>query len=338
MKAVNYQGKGQFTVGEGKTITPQPGEIRLNVAYCGVCGTDLHISQGAMDARIPTPMIIGHEMSGTVAELGAGVSGFKIGEKVVVRPLDNRGETPADRGFSHICSKLKFIGVDSPGAFQGSWTVPAFTLHKVPEKTDLKLAAFVEPLAVACHDVRLGEIKKGELAMVLGGGPIGVLVALVAKQTGARVVLSEINPFRQKLAKEIGLEAVDPTKIDLPVWVKEQSGGSGADIVFEVTGAKPVALGMTDLLCIHGRIVVVAIYPKPVELNLFHFFWKELQMRGARVYEPQDYEEAIQLISSGVLPLERLITKVEPLEKLPDVCHELHGNPEAMKVLIDCQA
>jgi 2-desacetyl-2-hydroxyethyl bacteriochlorophyllide A dehydrogenase len=338
MKAVYYQGKGQFTVGEGESIPPQPGEVRLHVAYCGVCGTDLHIAHGAMDARVPAPMVIGHEMSGTVAELGAGVSGFSVGEKVVVRPLDNRAETPADRGFSHICSKLKFIGIDSPGAFQGSWTVPAFTLHKVPAATDLKLAAFVEPLAVACHDVRLGAVKPGELAVVLGGGPIGMLVALVARQAGARVVLSEINPFRRQLASSLGLETVDPTQVDLPAWVKEQSGGSGADVVFEVTGAKAVALGMTDLLCIRGRIVIVAIYPKPVELNLFHFFWKELQLRGARVYEPQDYDQAIQLISSGALPLEKLITKIEPLEKLGEVCRELHGNPEAMKVLIDCQA
>jgi (R,R)-butanediol dehydrogenase / meso-butanediol dehydrogenase / diacetyl reductase len=108
--------------------------------------------------------------------------------------------------------------------------------------------------------------------------------------------------------------------------------------VLEVSGAKSAALGMTDLLAIRGRIVIVAIYPKPTELNLFHFFWKELSMRGARVYEPQDYDRAIQMIASGVLPLERMITKIEPLEKLPTVFHELHGNPEAMKVLIDCQA
>jgi threonine dehydrogenase-like Zn-dependent dehydrogenase len=338
MKAVYYKGNKEFTVGAGEPITPAAGEVRLQVAYCGVCGTDLHISQGAMDQRVPTPMVIGHEMSGTIAELGDGVEGFDVGEPVVVRPLDNRGETPADRGHSHICEKLKFIGIDSPGAFQGSWTVPAFTLHKVPRETDLRLAAFVEPLAVACHDVRLGGVRKGELAMVLGGGPIGMLVALVARQSGARVVLSEINPFRLELARSLGLEAVDPSSMDLPAWVKEQSGGSGADIVFEVSGARAVALGMTDLLAIRGRIVVVAIYPQPVDLNLFHFFWKELQLRGARVYEREDYDRAIELISSGALPLEKLITRVQPLDKLPEVFKELHGNPEAMKVLIDCQS
>ena len=338
MKAAYYEGNKEFSIKEGEQIAPAAGEIRLDVAYCGVCGTDIHIAHGAMDARVPSPMVIGHEMSGTVAELGEGVEGFTVGDKVVVRPLDNRGETAADRGYSHVCQNLKFIGIDSPGAFQNSWTVPAFTVHKVPATIDLKLAALVEPLAVACHDVRLGKVKKDELAFVLGGGPIGMLVAMVAKNAGARVVVSEITPYRLAFAKKIGLEALNPIETNLEAWAKEQSGGSGADIVFEVSGAKAAAGSMTDLLAIRGRIVVVAIYPQPVEINLFHFFWKELTMIGARVYEPEDYEKAIELIASGELPLEELISKVEPLETLPNVFTELDSNPEAMKVLIDCQS
>ncbi|MEM1084926.1 MAG: zinc-binding dehydrogenase [Verrucomicrobiota bacterium] len=338
MSAIYYQGSGEFTAGESEIQAPGPGEIRLDVAYCGVCGTDIHIAHGAMDARVPSPMVIGHEMSGTVAELGEGVSGFEPDDKVVVRPLDNRAETPADRGFSHVCAGLKFIGIDSPGAFQKSWTVPAFTVHKVPAATDLKLAALVEPLAVACHDVRLGEVKKDELCVVLGGGPIGMLVALVAREAGARVVISEISPYRLEFARKLGFEALSPAETDLPAWMKEQSGGSGADIVFEVSGAKPAAASMTDLLAIRGRIVIVAIYPQPVEINLFQFFWKELQMKGARVYEPEDYEKAISLIAGGNLLLEEMISQVEPLAKLPGVFQDLDKNPEAMKVLIDCQA
>ncbi len=338
MSAVYYNGNKEFKVGECEVRSPENGEIRLDVAYCGVCGTDIHIAHGAMDARVPSPMVIGHEMSGTVAELGAGVSGFAIGDKVVVRPLDNRGETPADRGYSHICQKLKFIGIDSPGAFQKSWTVPAFTVHKVPASVDLKLAALVEPLAVACHDVRLGNVKKDELAFVLGGGPIGMLVALVAKNAGARVVVSEISPFRLEFARNCGLKALSPVETNLAEWAKEQSGGSGADIVFEVSGAKQAVASMTDLLAIRGRIVIVAIYPQPVEINLFHFFWKELEMKGARVYEPEDYEKAIELIASNALPLEKMITQVEPLKNLPNVFGQLSANPEAMKVLMDCQA
>src|SRR4051794_33436190 len=99
--AVYYEGGGRFTLGDGELIQPGPGEVRLDVAFCGVCGTDLHIAQGHMDHRVRVPQVIGHEMSGTVAELGAGVEGYAVGEKVVVRPLDARGETAADKGVSH---------------------------------------------------------------------------------------------------------------------------------------------------------------------------------------------------------------------------------------------
>ena len=148
MKAAIYEGRGSFRVGQGTLVPPGTGEVRLDVAYCGICGTDLHIAHGAMDARIRPPQIIGHEMSGTVAELGEGVPGLQVGDAVVVRPLDTRGETPADRGFSHIARNLKFLGIDAPGALQASWTVPAFTVHRVPEQLDLRVAAFSEPLTV----------------------------------------------------------------------------------------------------------------------------------------------------------------------------------------------
>jgi Threonine dehydrogenase and related Zn-dependent dehydrogenases len=336
MKAAYYEGNKTFRIADVAPVPPGPGEVRLNVAYVGICGTDVHIYHGAMDARVKPPQIIGHEMSGTVAEIGPGVDGLAVGDPVVVRPLDNRAETPADRGHSHICRNLKFIGIDSPGAYQNSWTVPAFTVHKAPAGVDLKLAALAEPLAVACHDIRLGEVRKDELAVVIGGGPIGMLVALVAREAGARVIVSEVNETRLAFARELGFEAVNPARVDLPALCRERSGDSGADIVFEVSGARAAAATMTDLLAIRGRIVVVAIYPKPVELNLFQFFWKELQMRGARVYEPEDYEKALRLIASKSLPLERLITDVVPLERIQNAFADLDAAPNAMKVLVDC--
>ncbi|MFA5203685.1 MAG: zinc-binding dehydrogenase [Lentisphaeria bacterium] len=337
MKAAFYEGNRTFAVREGQAVPPGPGEVRLAVAYCGICGTDVHIFHGAMDQRVRIPQVIGHEMSGTVAELGAGVTGLQLGDPVVVRPLDNRAETPADRGHSHICQKLKFVGIDSPGAFQSSWTVPAFTVHKLPLGVDLKVGALAEPLAVACHDVRRGEVRPGELAVVIGGGPIGMLVALVARQAGARVVVSELSPVRLDFARRLGFEAFNPQETDLPAWVREPSGGSGADIVFEVSGAKAAALGMTELLAIRGRVVLVAIYPQPAELNLFHFFWKELRLIGARVYEREDYEQALQLMAANVLPLAELISAVHPLDRITAAFRGLEGNAEAMKVLIDCR-
>src|SRR3954469_21279277 len=112
MGAVFYEGKGAFSVGASRIQPPGPGEVRLDVAYCGVCGTDLHIAHGHMDRRVGAHRVIGHEMSGTVAELGPGVDGLSPGDPVVVRPLDTRGETAADKGFSHIGRNLKFMGID----------------------------------------------------------------------------------------------------------------------------------------------------------------------------------------------------------------------------------
>jgi (R,R)-butanediol dehydrogenase/meso-butanediol dehydrogenase/diacetyl reductase len=332
-KAVYYEGNERFRVGEGLVVAPGPGEARLDVAYCGVCGTDIHIAHGAMDHRVRAPQVIGHEMSGTVAELGAGVDGFQVGDHVVVRPLDSRGGTPADRGFSHISAKLKFLGIDTPGAFQSSWTVPAFTLHRLPADVDLRLAALTEPLAVACHDVRRAELAAGETTVVLGGGPIGILIALVARAAGAHVLLSEVSPARLEFARSLGFDVATPT--DVADRVRELTDDAGADVVFEVSGAAAAALAMTDLAAIRGRLVVVAIHPQPQPVQLFQFFWKELQLRGARVYEPEDYERAIELLASRELPLEQLITRVEPLDRLPSLFRELG---DSMKVLVDCRA
>jgi 2-desacetyl-2-hydroxyethyl bacteriochlorophyllide A dehydrogenase len=286
---------------------------------------------------VQTPQVIGHEMSGTVAEVGEAVDGFGVGDRVVVRPLDARGEVPADRGLSHISRNLKFLGIDSPGAFQSSWTVPAFTLHRLPDGVDLRLAALSEPLAVACHDVRRGRLRAGETAVVLGGGPIGLLIALVARAEGARVILSEVDPARLELAAALGFETADPGATDLAACVAAATDGVGADVVFEVSGAPPAALAMTGLACLRGRIVVVAIYGEPPPVRLFDFFWKELELCGARVYEPEDYERAIVLLASGELPLEQLITRVEPLERLPSVFAEMAARPTGIKTLIECR-
>jgi 2-desacetyl-2-hydroxyethyl bacteriochlorophyllide A dehydrogenase len=335
-KGVYYEGGGSFAFRDAPAVAPGPGEVRLDVAYCGVCGTDLHIAHGGMDHRVRVPQVIGHEMSGTIAELGPDVDGFHVGDEVVVRPLDTRGETPADKGFSHIGRNLRFLGIDAPGAFQSSWTVPAFTLHALPEGVDIRLAALTEPLAVACHDVRRAELAPGETAVVIGGGPIGMLIALVARAEGARVVLSEVNPARLELAGALGFDAVDAAAVDLAAYVAELTDGAGAEVVFEVSGSAAGALAMTELPCLRGRIVVVAIYPEPQPVRLFDFFWKELELRGARVYEPEDYRQAIDLVAWGELPLERLITAVEPLERLPAVFEELGRSNSAMKVLVSC--
>ena len=337
MKAALYSGNKTISVEE---ISPQklgPGQVQLRVSHCGVCGTDLHIFQGHMDQRVKMPAVIGHEMSGQVASVGAGVEGFAPDDRVVVRPLDPCGNCPAcQAGHSHICQNLKFIGIDSPGAFQELWNVPAFTLHKLPDSVSMERGAMIEPLAVACHDVRLGGVKKDDFIVVIGGGPIGMLIALVARQAGARVLVSEVNPHRLSLGGQLQLQTVDPRETDLPGLVENQTGKAGADVVFEVSGSAAGTEVMTKLPRTRGRIVVVAIMPQPQKVDLFRFFWRELQMLGARVYEPEDFEKAISLAGSDAFPLDKLISAVRPLDDLQKTLDSLETSTDTMKVLIKC--
>lgn len=276
-------------------------------------------------------------MSGTIAAVGPDVDAYQVGERVTVRPLDPCGNCPACRaGHSHICQNLKFIGIDTPGALQGLWTVPAHTLHRLPETLSLRQGALVEPIAVACHDVRMGEVQAGDYTVVIGGGPIGILIALVAKTRGARVVMAEVNPFRIALARELGIETVSPVETDLAALVNEQTSGAGADVVFEVSGSAAGAEMMTKLPRTRGRLVVVAIFGEPPKIDLFRFFWRELRLTGARVYEPEDFEMAIRLAAAGSLPLDRLITTVVPLERLEDGMRQMERGGEVMKILVSC--
>ncbi|MBM3812562.1 MAG: zinc-binding dehydrogenase [Acidimicrobiia bacterium] len=337
MQAAYYHGKHDIRAGSCQPVAPGPGQVQIAVSHCGICGTDLHLFHGHMDHRVKPPQVIGHEMSGAIAEVGPGVSSYKHGDRVTVMPLDPCNDCPACKaGHSHVCQRLKFIGIDTPGALQALWTVPAHTLHRIPDSLSLRHAALIEPIAVACHDVRLGRVTPGEFAVVLGGGPIGALVALVAKAAGARVLISEINPFRIALARKLGLEVVNPLETDLVKLVTTQTNGAGADVVFEVSGSTAGAEIMTQLPRVRGRVVIVAVFPKPVPVDLHKFFWRELSLCGTRVYEHEDFEKAIQLAAARAFPFEELITGVYPLEGVTKGLEQMEQGGEVMKILVEC--
>ncbi|MCY4070129.1 MAG: alcohol dehydrogenase catalytic domain-containing protein [Chloroflexi bacterium] len=335
-QATFYEGDRTIRLGESEPIEPGPGEVQLGVSHCGICGTDLHIFHGAMDGRVTMPAVLGHEMSGTVNQVGPGVADFAAGDRVVVMPLAPCHDCPAcAAGHSHICHNLNFLGIDTPGAFQSYWTVPAETLHPLPGRLSLKHGALIEPLAVACHDVRLAQVKPGDHVVVVGGGPIGMLVALVAKQYGAEVIVSEINPYRVALARDLGLTAVNPGEVDLVKLVMEGTNDAGADIVFEVSGSAAGAAIMTELLRARGLAVVVAIFAQKPEIDLFRFFWRELRLKGVRVYESRDFADAIALAAQGDLPLDRLITDIRPLSALKSGFEDMERGGDVMKILLE---
>ncbi|MEV6695155.1 alcohol dehydrogenase catalytic domain-containing protein [Micromonospora sp. NPDC051196] len=335
-RSAYYIGEQTFVVKQADPVPPGPGQVRIDVAYTGICGTDLHIAHGAMDQRVRVPAVIGHEMSGRIAELGTGVEGHRVGDPVTVMPLDWCGDCPACRaGHTHICHRLNFVGIDSPGSMQQSWTVPARILVPLPQELSLAHAALVEPTAVAVHDVRRSRLVAGEHAVVIGAGPVGLLIGTVARATGAEVTVLELDPWRRELAADLGLSTVDPTTVDVAGYVREVTGGAGAEVVYEVSGSAAGVRTATDLLAVRGRLVVVAIHPTPREVDLHRIFWRELEVIGVRVYEHADYVEAVRLVHGGQVPADRLISRIVPLTEVAQAFQALAAGGD-VKVLVDC--
>ena len=337
--AVQYQGEGDLVVRSVSQEPPAAGQVEIAPAFTGICGTDLHIRAGHFDGDIATPVTLGHESAGRVVALGPGVQGFAIGDPVVVVPHRADDTCPAClRGSRHLCRQLDFFGYSSPGALQQRWVVPAANVVPLPQDADLRAAALVEPLAVAVHDVARAGVQEGEPVVVVGGGPVGLLIALVAGRIGAHVQVVEIDQGRRQFAAALGLRVVDPTQADGASAPVDATGGTGAAVAFEVSGSAPGFATALGALREGGRLCQVGIHAQPRQVDLYEVYMRELTLLGARLYTRQDVEEAARLGTSGELGLHRLITDVVPLEAAAAAFDGLAQGTGAVKILVDCQA
>lgn len=337
MHAAQYLGSGRIDYVETRRTEPGPGEVAVDVHYTGICGTDLHILHGAMDARVTLPAVIGHEMSGVVRAVGDGVTEWASGHRVGVMPLAWCGQCPACRaGHHHICHRLNFLGIDSPGAMQATWVVPQNVLVRLPEGLDLRAAALLEPLAVATHDVRRAALTPGEHVLVIGGGPIGTLIALLAAGQGAEVLVSEPDTSRRALLAGFDIDAVNPLEVDLAAEVLRRTDGAGAGVTFEVSGSQAGLDAALGNLATRGRMVLVAIHATPRPVDLHRIFWRELTVLGARVYEREDCEAAAATLGRDTERLASLVTAVYPLAEAAAAFARLESGGGVMKVLLDC--
>lgn len=338
MKAAVYEGNHTLSLKEGTIEKPGKGQVRLEIAYCGICGSDLHVLSGSEDARMHIPSAIGHECSAVVAEVGEDVTAYQVGDHVVVMPVDACGQCQACKeGLQHVCQHLKVRGIETPGAFQYSWTVDADALFKIPDSLDLKHAALAEPLAICCHVVKRGQVKKGDYVVVIGGGPIGLMTALVAKAEGARVVVSEVNENRVNKAKAFGLDVVNPMNTDVVAYVQAETDGVGADVVFETSGSQPGVDTMVLLPKVHGRVVLVAIYGHPMTVDLKQLYYYEKDLTTARMQDPEDFAKAVKLLDEKAFDPDQIITSVLPLTEIQEGfarCSDRAGHE--VKVVIDC--
>ena len=313
-------------------------EVLVKVKYNGICGTDVHVMQGHHPAAKP-PMIMGHEFSGVIEKKGDAVGNdFNIGDRVVVMPYESCGECePCKSGSENVCRELKILGVHRNGAYQEYVNVQARRLFRLDDSVSDIAGALIEPLAVAVHDVKKSGLQLGGTAAVIGGGPIGLLIAMVARFSGAsETVISEINPARIRKAEAMGFKVINPVEDDLGKKADEITGGRGFDVVFEVSGSKPGNLAMTQLVKTTGTIVIVGIPAEKPVVDTDAVFKKEIRIVGVRLYSKVDFQTAVSILENEEHrdQLMELVTAEYPLDKLDEAISYLRESSEAYKVLI----
>ena len=349
MKAARFHGREDIRIEDIPAPELRPGTVAIDIAWCGICGSDLHeYLDGPIFTPAPghphplsheeIPVTMGHEFSGTVSALGEGVDDLTVGESVVVEPYFVCGECPqCEAGNYHLCVKMGFIGLaGGGGGLSEKVVVDRRWVHPVGD-IPLDQAALIEPLSVGHHAVVRSGAQAGDVALVGGAGPIGLLTAAVLKARGVTVVMSEVSEARKTKARETGVadHVVDPTQEDLVARVREITDGKGVDVAFECTSVNAVLDQLFDAVRPAGVIVVVSIWGKPAQVDMQKLVLKEIDLRGTIAYV-RDHAETIKLVQEGKIDLAPFITAKIPLEDLVTEGFDtlIHRNETAVKILV----
>ncbi len=312
-------------------------EVLIRVMYAGVCGSDLHIYEGAMMDRVRYPIILGHEFSGIVERVGSQVTWLSEGDEVVANPVISCGKCASClAGRPNICMNFKILGVDVPGAFAEYLKIKAKNVYRIPKGLPLRDAALVEPFSVAVHSCRRAGIEVGDDIAIIGQGPIGLCVTQVAKHYGAhRVIAIEVLEDRLRFAKNIGADdAINPLKENPVDIVNSITNGIGVDKVIETSGSSTALNMALQLVKPGGRIVVVGLRFEQVQITPSIIVFKEAEIIGSRVYI-DEFARTLKLMSKGYLNPSALITHEFRLEDTPKAFSMLEKKTEnAIKILI----
>lgn len=324
-----WTGGNQVEVMPVPPVAAGAGSVLVDVAYAGLCGTDLHICAGEHPRARPG-LVIGHEIVGVLRGEYAAAAGLADGTPVVVNPLISCGACAMCRaGRPHTCAKLRLIGIDSAGGASEQVAVPIANLVDVPAGTDLHRLAFAEPLAVAVRAVRRSGLALGDRVLIFGAGPIGLALALTARLGGASAIqVIEPSPTRRALAESLGFAA----SASLPDYLVD--GPALADVTFDAAAHPAVAASLAAATSEGGRVVLAGVYGAPTALDLQQCTFKELTLVGTRVYSAGDLRTATQLIVDGTFDPTPLLTQTVPLADAGDAIAELRSGTQ-VKVLIE---
>ncbi len=322
------------------TPVPEVGddEVLIQMKRVGVCGSDIQIYHGK-HKYMTFPVVQGHEGAGVVTKVGSKVSGFKEGDKVTIQPQVYCGTcAPCRSGHYNVCKNLKVYGVHTGGMFSEYFAVPASKALLLPENMSFDEGSLVEPAAVATGAIRRCGNLTGTNVVVLGAGTIGNLVAQVAVASGAKkVVITDINETRLDIARTCGIHACINTRgRKLKDVILEQFGDDEADIIIDCAGVKAIFSEAVAAARCSSKLVIVANYKEPVEVELPLFQRREVDMLGIMMYLREDFQRAIDLMTSKAINTAPLISDHFGIRQIEEVYPYIDNNPESvMKVVID---
>jgi L-iditol 2-dehydrogenase len=321
---------------------PEPSDVLVQVAACGICGSDVHGYDGTSGRRIP-PLVMGHEAAGTVAAVGSQVNGFNVADRVTFDSTVYCGVcTFCCRGEMNLCDNRQVVGVSCgdysrAGAFAEYVAVPARIVYKLPENLGFAEAAMLEAVSVALHAVAVSKLAGGETALVIGAGMIGLLTLQAARVAGcSRIFVADIDVTRLNLAKELGADdTILASGAELTQEILRLTEGCGVDVVLEAVGRNETVAAAIDSVRKGGTVTLIGNITPQVNLPLQKVVSRQIRLQGSCA-SCGEYPEAMELMATGKIRVEPLITAVAPLSDGPAWFDRLHsGEPNLMKVVLD---
>lgn len=340
---VKYQkGDGYIELRDVPEPEPSAGQVKIAVHAAGICGSDLHIWRGDFDIPVEPPVVLGHEFAGVITELGPGVTGLQVGQRVTAE----NSHTVCGRceycmtGDYNLCEERRATGYVYDGAFAPYCVVPAERVHLLPDSLNFLTGALSDPSACVYRAVcEKAEVHPGDTVLILGVGPMGLFSTQYAKLSGGKVILAgtAADATRLEVGRELGADyTVDVTQPNAVDSIKRFAGRDGIDVVLECSGAPDAARLGLRLVKRRGRFTLVGIYGRPFELDLDQILYKELIVKGMFSHKYEAWERAISLYAQGLIQAKPLITHVLPLSQWEEG-FQLFEERKALKVIFEPQ-
>ena len=337
MPAAVYKSPGQVEVEHLPVPVPAPGQVLVEVGYCGICGSDLHMM---VEGWGSPGMVGGHETSGTVAAIGDGVTGWRVGDRVITGPSPRCGTCRRCReGKPSQCENRRSMGSgDERGAFARYLLSDARALVRIPDGMPARTAALAEPLAVALHGITRSRAIPGDTAMVFGAGPIGALTVAALVATGVTpVTVVEPGEARRELALAVGAtETIHPSELEsFERWMPDRISSRAVDVVLECSGKKPAMEAAIFQLRRGGRLVLVGAGMEAPSFDPNRLLLNELEILGSFVYDADGFERALELLGSRTFPVDALVEEADvPLGRLAEAMAGLASGSIPGKVMV----